>query len=356
MPVDAIGLGWLLQKFGFAVGTKRPLLISTPNVNFLVESLANPRFRQSLLMSDVCLVDGVPIVWVARLLGIPIEERIAGSDLFNVLKSGQHGAAPLKVFLFGGADGVADIVAEKLRTQFGGLECVGVLNPGFGSVDQISSEEIIDAINSSGADLLAVFLGAAKGQEWLLRNHHAIRVPLRAHFGATINFEAGKVKRAPRLLQRFGLEWLWRIKEEPHLWRRYWWDGIRFVYLLITAALPIYLIRATRRVRGTAAPQPLVVGRIDEEHKTVVLLEGDLVADHVHRALPQLRHAVNNGKQLWLDLTRVRHVDARFFGLLLALRKELAGRDVGLKLVGVTGRLKRDFRLNRFEFLLDPSL
>jgi len=355
VPVDAIGLNRLLQKLGFAVGSERPFLISTPNVNFLVESLSNPRFRQSLLMSDLCLVDGMPIVWVARMLGIPIEERIAGSDLFNVLKSGQHGAAPLKVFLFGGADGVAEIVAAKLRTQIGGLQCVGVLNPGFGSMDEISADDIIGAINDSEADLLAVFLGAAKGQEWLLRNHHAIKVPIRAHFGATINFEAGTVKRAPVLLQRWGLEWLWRIKEEPHLWRRYFWDGLRFLYLLLTSALPIYLIRSSRTIRGTAATQRLAISRVEDERKIVLLLAGDLIAEHVQNAIPHLRDAISAEKHLWLNLSRARHVDERFFGLLLALSKELAGRGAELRLVGVPRRLKRDFRLNRFDFLLDSS-
>jgi N-acetylglucosaminyldiphosphoundecaprenol N-acetyl-beta-D-mannosaminyltransferase len=355
VPVDAIGLNRLLQKLGSAVGEARPFLISTPNTNFLVESLSNSRFRQSLVMSDLCLVDGMPIVWVARMLGIPIEQRIAGSDLFNVLKAGNHRTTPLKVFLFGGADGVAEVVAEKLRSQVGGLQCVGALNPGFGSAEDISSEEIIRTINESKADLLAVFLGASKGQEWLLRNHHAIKVPLRAHFGATINFEAGRIKRAPLLLQRRGLEWLWRIKEEPHLWRRYWSDGLSFLYLLLTSALPIYLARNYWIRNGDSKVGRLVVKRVEDEQCATITLSGDLTADHAHHAIPYLREAVDAGKHVVLDLSDAHRIDARFFGLFLVLRKELSGHDADLRFTGVSRQTRRDFRLNRFDFLLTSS-
>src|SRR2546430_6947191 len=113
-------------------------------------------FRESLLMSDLCPVDGMPLIWIARLLGIPLRKRVSGSDIFDALGSTGTLGRKLKVYLFGGAEGVAETVGEKLNQQEGGLTCVGVLNPGFGSVADMSSEPIFQSINASQADLLTV--------------------------------------------------------------------------------------------------------------------------------------------------------------------------------------------------------
>ena len=91
------------------------------------------------------------------------------------------------------------------------LQCVGWICPGFGTVEEMSADRLIEAINASGADFLVVALGARKGQIWLARNQKRLTIPVRAHLGATIHFEAGTLKRAPLPLQRLGLEWLWRL-------------------------------------------------------------------------------------------------------------------------------------------------
>ena len=158
--------------------------------------------------------------------------RVAGSDLFGRLKSANEAGRRLRVFLLGGAEGLAAAVGARLNAERGGLECVGVLNPGFGTIEEMSSPKIIDEINASDADLIAVFFGAEKAQAWLLHNHWRLRPPVRAQFGATINFEAGTVRRAPPMLRSTGFEWLWRIKEEPYLWRRYWSDGKALLAML----------------------------------------------------------------------------------------------------------------------------
>ena len=121
------------------------------------------------------------------------------------------------------------------------MRCVGVLNPGYGSVDDMSSDAVVQSINASNADLLTVFLSAKKGQGWLLRNHDRLKVPFRAQFGATINLQAGRVKRAPVFIRKLGFEWFWRIKEEPYLWRRYWNDGLQLLSLFLTCVLPLVI-------------------------------------------------------------------------------------------------------------------
>ena len=106
------------------------------------------------LLSDLCTADGMPIVWLARLLGVPIRERIAGSDIFEALKSRKARPDQLSVFLFGGAEGVAAAACTKLNAESGGMTCAGSFYPGFCSVDEMSTDAIIDMINSSNADFL----------------------------------------------------------------------------------------------------------------------------------------------------------------------------------------------------------
>jgi N-acetylglucosaminyldiphosphoundecaprenol N-acetyl-beta-D-mannosaminyltransferase len=347
LPIDAIDFATLLHSIDTAVGNASPFLVSTPNVNFLVKSQHNREFRESILSSDLSLPDGMPLIWIAKLLQVPIYERIAGSDLFGRLKSTNGAIRRLKVFLLGGGEGVAANVCEKLNAQPCGLECVGVLNPGFGTIEEMSEKHIIDTINSSRADLLAVFFGAEKAQQWLIHNHFGLRPPVRAQFGATINFEAGTVKRAPHFLRSTGFEWSWRIKEEPYLWRRYWNDGMALFKLLATCVLPLAIdARWSRGKSGFSVNS--------NENLTSVTLElsGAAISSNVDEAIIQFRKALDTGKQITVDLLKIKSVDSRFFGLFLMVRKRLTNRGEQLEFTGVSPGIRRIFRLNRFDYLL----
>ena len=114
---------------------------------------------------------------------------------------------------------------EKVNAVPGGLKAVGAINPGFGSVEEMSSNAILHEINQAKPDILLVALGAKKGTAWIEYNRNKLNAGVISHLGATVNFLAGTVKRAPILFRRFGLEWLWRILQEPKLFSRYAYDG-----------------------------------------------------------------------------------------------------------------------------------
>jgi N-acetylglucosaminyldiphosphoundecaprenol N-acetyl-beta-D-mannosaminyltransferase len=352
IPLDALGIAASLKLLQASVESRERFWISTPNVNFLVTSQAEEQFRESLLLSDLCLVDGMPIVWVARLLGVPIEDRVSGADLFDALKIADR---RIGVFLFGGADEVAQRVGSLLDAQSSGLKCVGFLNPGFGSIDEISGDQILEAINASGADILAVFLSAKKAQTWLLRNYHRISVPVRAQFGATINFEAGIINRAPYFLRRIGLEWFWRIKEEPYLWRRYWADGKSLVRLLLTGAFPLVLDSLWTRLRSARREGGFRIDFCDNEQSVVVHLSGSAVRAHIQEAIGVFREALGKQKRIDLDVSGTTTFDPRFVGLLLMVRKQLRRRGQSLRFIKVPPAVGWAFRWNRFEFLLSDD-
>lgn len=350
IPIDAVNLPAVVRRISQAVVHDTPFLMSTPNLNFLVSSQTNSEFRDSLLRSDLCPVDGVPIVWISRLLGIPIRERVAGSDIFDGMKARKD--QPAKVFLFGGPEGVAETASRVLNANASGVICVGALCPGYGSIEEMSSDSIIDAINASGARFLVASLGAQKGQAWLLHNHHRLKIPVRSHLGAAINFQAGLLKRAPLFVRKFGLEWLWRIKQEPYLWRRYFGDGKVLLNLMVTSVLPLAFDSIWRRVRGTTGE--LQVSECGDSNSVAIALAGMATATNVASAVLSFRDALAKSDQLTVDVSELRSIDARFFGLLLMVRKQLYERGGRLEFAGVSPRIERAFRLNRFSFLL-PS-
>ena len=351
IPVDAIGMRSCLRRVEAAADAGLPFLLSTPNLNYLANSFVDREFRESLLESDLCPPDGMPVVWLARLFGLPIRKRVAGSDIFKALKA-RKPKQPLKLFLFGGVDGVAVAVSKTLNAQRCGFTCVGTLSPGFGSVDSMSGQEIIDQINSSDADFLAVSLGANKGQLWLRRNRHRLRIPIRAHLGAVINFEAATVCRAPSIMRACGLEWLWQIKEEPHLWQRYRRDSAFLVWFLFSRAVPLVWRTWQHRLREVYVRRDLIVNRLHNHDGVTVALVGAAIAQWVDKIALVFREAIAANTTVSIDFANTSLVDARFLGLLLMLRKILRTNDVSLVLTGLSPELKMLFRLHGLEYLL----
>ena len=355
MPVDAIEMPTVLRTIDAMVAARKPFLISTPNINFLVNHQLDDNFRDSLLVSDLCPADGMILVWIARLMGVPIKARVAGSDIFNSLKAGRNSQSRLKLFLFGGSDGVAAAASKTLNTNPGGLRCVGWDNPGFGTVSELSRDEIINKINASDADIVVASLGAAKGQAWLLRNHERLRIPIRAHFGAAINFEVRKVKRAPVWMRNIGLEWLWRIKEEPHLWRRYAHDGYMLLRLLLTRGMPLAIETRWQQLMCRSSKRGLLIKRMHDDDRIILSLSGDATAAHAEKASAWFRDAVTMKKKIVVDFSNTHVIDARFLGLLLMLRKRLKGQGTSPKFVGLSPRLMRTFRFHGLGFLFSTS-
>jgi N-acetylglucosaminyldiphosphoundecaprenol N-acetyl-beta-D-mannosaminyltransferase len=242
LPFHSIAIAEVVQHLCVAMRDSQRLFLSTPNLNFLVTAQGDEPFRHSVLTSDLSLADGMPVVWLSRLQGTPLPERVAGSTVFEQLRAGAGQpimGRPIKVYFFGGPPGVAEKACAVLNAEHangsGHMVGVGAFCPGFGSVADMSTPEVIAAINASGADFLVVSLGAKKGQAWIMHNLHQLTVPVVSHLGAVVNFVAGTVERAPLAWQRWGLEWLWRIRQEPALFKRYWADGWALFGLVLRA-------------------------------------------------------------------------------------------------------------------------
>ena len=201
----------------------------------------------------------------------------------------------------------------------------------------MSNKAVIDKINASQADFLAASLGARKGQLWLHRNLCNLTVPVRAHLGAVMNFQAGTVKRAPTWLRTCGLEWLWRIKEEPRLWRRYVYDGSVLIRLLLTRVVPLATLGRWQKLRSAWRAKDLLMSTHQDHDFVIIRLCGDANQRNSTTAIACFRETLTRGtRHLVIDLAGTRVIDGRFFGLLLMVRKTLMGQGAKLGFVGVS--------------------
>jgi N-acetylglucosaminyldiphosphoundecaprenol N-acetyl-beta-D-mannosaminyltransferase len=349
LPIDAIDTAGAVEAVRRAAFTNTPLMISTPNLNFLVTALSDPAFRASVTTSELNIVDGTPLVWVARLLGLPIRERVSGADVFEALAA--HAEPPVTVFLFGGPDGVASAACQRLNATARGLRCVGYAAPGFCTVEQMSGEAYISRINACVPQFVVCALGAKKGQTWLQRNRTRLAAPVLCHLGAVVNFAAGTVRRAPRLLQRLGFEWLWRILEEPALWRRYASDSVVFLGLLFTSVLPLMIETRWKRPPDEAWRQATLARETAGDAATLTL-----AGAWGQRNLQPLRDAlaalVGPTRRLRVVMRDVSHVDSAFIGLLMLAPRAF---PLGVELVEPQPGVVRTLRRYRAADLLAPS-
>ncbi|MDR0931024.1 MAG: WecB/TagA/CpsF family glycosyltransferase [Clostridiales bacterium] len=185
--------------------------IFTPNPEIIWLANNNAELNHALQEADILIPDGIGVVIASKILKNPLQERVAGFDLLcEILKNSAKKS--YKVFLLGGRPGVASRARENLQRKYTNIKIVGTCN-GYFNAEQ--DAEIIDKINNSGADFLAVALGAPKQELWITKYRAQLKPRLCIGVGGALDVIAGSVKRAPKLWQRAGLEWLYRLLKEP---------------------------------------------------------------------------------------------------------------------------------------------
>lgn len=209
--------------------------VVTPNVDHIVRLQQDKEFAEIYNNADLVVTDGMPLVWYSKIKKPAIVEKISGSDLFpEVCKLADR--KNYKIFLLGAAEGVAEKAAKRLREKFNNNDLiVGTYSPKFGfDKNEEELKKIIKIINDSKPDILAVGLGVPKQEKFIYQYKHLLKVPICLAIGATIDFEAGEVKRAPKWMQQHGLEWFYRLIKEPRrMFKRYILDDMKIVKLMI---------------------------------------------------------------------------------------------------------------------------
>lgn len=207
--------------------------VVTPNVDHIVQLETNRELRTIYSQASLILTDGKPLLWIAKWYGTPIKEKISGSDLFPKLceMSAKKG---YRMFFLGAAEGVASKAAENLTIRYPGLQIVGTYSPPFGfEKEDAEIEKIEMMIKNANPHILIVGLGCPKQERFMSENCKRLGVPVSLGLGASFDFEAGNIRRAPRWMSECGLEWLFRITQDPkRMIKRYLVDDIKIIGLM----------------------------------------------------------------------------------------------------------------------------
>jgi N-acetylglucosaminyldiphosphoundecaprenol N-acetyl-beta-D-mannosaminyltransferase len=227
-----------VDQISYWIDSRTRRYVSVCPVHTVMECQRSLEMKRAVNQAGLATPDGMPLVWLSRWWQkqAPVE-RVYGPDLMLALcqRSVEHGYTN---YFFGGAAGVPELLAEKLQVRFPGLSVVGAYSPPFRSVTPIEDAEIIAKINQAAPDIIWVGLGAPKQDLWMAAHREQLTAPVLIGVGAAFDFHTGRIPQAPRWMQQNGLEWLFRLWQEPtRLWYRYLAYNPLFVLLVLAQVL-----------------------------------------------------------------------------------------------------------------------
>lgn len=234
LPMDALTMDQVLARCSDALSGRRRMLIGVVNAAKIVRIAKDAQLRDSLLECDVILADGQSVVWASRLLRKRLPERVAGIDIFDrLLQVAADGGR--SVYLLGATAEVLATLQEKLRERLPGLVIAGARDGYFAVED---SAEVAAGIRETKPDMLFLGITSPKKEIFLGQYGDGLGVPILHGVGGSFDIMAGLTKRAPQRWQRLGLEWLYRVLQEPgRLWKRYLTTNAAFVWMTLREAV-----------------------------------------------------------------------------------------------------------------------
>jgi N-acetylglucosaminyldiphosphoundecaprenol N-acetyl-beta-D-mannosaminyltransferase len=214
VPFDRVTLSQAVDRIEALVHEGRPSYVITANLNYVMLHHRQPGMQPITHDAALILADGQPIVWRSRLGSKQIPERVAGSEMIYDLaeRAQQLGWG---IYFLGGEEGVAQACANKLQASYPGLKIAGVESPPFRALTAQEQSAQDDRIQKSGAKILLVAFGQPKGERWIHQHYQRLGIPVSIQLGASFDFIAGTAKRAPKIWQKLGMEWFYRMASDP---------------------------------------------------------------------------------------------------------------------------------------------
>ena len=228
--IDNLTMAETLNEIDKLIQKKNCSYVVTPNVDHIVRLEKDEELQKVYKNASLILTDGKPLIWISKWYKTPIKEKISGSDLFpRVCQLAAN--KNYTMYLLGAAEGVADTAARNLMKKYPGLNIVGTYSPPFGfEKNEQEMNKIKTQIQDVHPDILIVGLGCPKQEKFMYYNCKELGVPISFGLGASIDFEAGNIKRAPKWMSNHGLEWLYRFSKEPkRLFKRYFVDDLKII-------------------------------------------------------------------------------------------------------------------------------
>lgn len=230
--IDNLTMDEALQAIDKIIQKDKNAYVVTPNVDHIVHLETNKELQQIYQDADLILTDGKPLLWISRFYKTPIKEKVSGSDLFPKLCE-MAAQKKYKMFFLGAAEGVAAKAAENLTKRYPKLQVVGTYSPPYGfENDEAEIKKIIQIVVKEKPHILIVGLGCPKQEKFIFKYRDKLKVPISLGLGASLDFEAGNVKRAPKWMRNCGLEWLFRITQDPkRMFKRYIINDMKIISL-----------------------------------------------------------------------------------------------------------------------------
>jgi len=214
VPFAPLSMAEAVTAIGNLIEMGRPTFFITANTHYVMLSQQNPDLQVINAKAALILADGAPLVWASRWMGSPLPERVAGSDLVFEL-SAEAAKQGYRLFFVGGAQGVAEQAALRLRGLYPGLQVVGTECPSLHELTREEEAALIGRIRAARPHILMVAFGQPKGERWIYQHLEELGVPVSVQVGASLDFAAGRIRRAPRWMRNSGLEWAFRLGLEP---------------------------------------------------------------------------------------------------------------------------------------------
>jgi N-acetylglucosaminyldiphosphoundecaprenol N-acetyl-beta-D-mannosaminyltransferase len=307
--------------------------IATANVDFLVHAIRDKEMQQILCSCDLVIPDGMPILWGSRLLGSPLKQRVCGVDLVPRLAElcAREGYS---MFFLGASEQNSFRAAENLKQRYPGLRIAGRYSPPVMPLDLMNHEDILRRIERAKPDILLVAMGNPKQEKWLAMHRHRLNVPICIGIGGSIDFVAGAVKRAPRWMQSTGLEWFYRMMQEPRrLVQRYIGDACGFARYMPQQMIAMAMQPRRKTKSGIFADQA--------GNTSVISVYGDLTGPMLEEFNVMTRDAVDCGMNLVLNLSQTHYIGPDALGSLVSTASEIRAARGQLWLAEMRPHLQR---------------
>ncbi len=321
VPFDNVTTDQTLETISAMIASRKPHYIATANVDFTALAMYDEDLRRILLDAHLVVCDGMPLVWASRWLGNALPERVAGSDLVPKLLAIAE-EKNWSVYFLGGQKEVAAKAVQMVQERHPKLKIAGVMSPPFKPLHEMDHATICSDIHSADPDLLFVSFGCPKQEKWIAMNYQRAGAPVTIGVGATIDFLAGNMKRAPVWMQKTGLEWLYRLLQEPRrLFKRYATD---FVVFGLTIFKQWWLTRSSKRPPVTTPRIPAPINAPDLQLSSVAELFCPERLDAAEvRSIEQDWMSKLEGPEegLIIDCGGAQFIDSTGLGLLMRMQK-----------------------------------
>ncbi len=250
LPVNRITMAELLRITDECIASRKQLLLGVVNVAKVVNARKDIKLRESLEETDLIVADGLPIIWLSRLLGDPLPGRIAGIDLmYELLREANE--KHFGIYFLGAKPEVVEKVVSKVRTDYPGVRIAGYRD---GYFNEQQEKSVAEDIRDSHADIIFVAISPPKKEIFLKKWGQIMDVPICHGVGGSFDVFAGVTKRAPLWMQKCGLEWFYRLMQEPRrMWKRYLVTNTIFVSLCFTEVLRVRFGKLFRKSAVTAS-------------------------------------------------------------------------------------------------------